>query len=185
MSDSMPMPIAEAKSNVDIAPCLSVVMPVFNEAANVASVVASVLAQRPVQELIIIDDGSTDGTWHILSSLRDGRVKLFQHAQNQGKGAAIRTGLDKASAPVLVIQDADLEYDPEEYHRLLKPILTNHADVVFGSRFLGGPHRVLYFWHSVGNKWLTTLSNMATNQRSWQPKTLFSFLTVHSSMRHH
>ena len=138
-------------------------MPVYNEASTIIQVAELVLAQEPVQELIIVDDASTDDTWKALQGLRDPRIRLLQHAQNQGKGAALRTGIAQAKAAIVIIQDADLEYDPREYHRLLKPILANQADVVFGSRFLGGSHRVLYFWHSVGNKMLTLLSNMATN----------------------
>ena len=158
--------MTEIKSNADIDPCLSVVMPVFNEAATVSEVIKNVLAQRPVQQLVIVDDASTDGTWDKLQSLAQAepRIKLARHAQNQGKGAALRTGFAQATAAIVIVQDADLEYDPAEYFRLLAPILYGKADVVFGSRFLGSPggHRVLYYWHSVGNKMLTTLSNMAT-----------------------
>jgi glycosyltransferase involved in cell wall biosynthesis len=154
-------------SNEQIEPCLTVVMPAYNEAATVASVVEVVLAQRPVQELIIVDDCSSDGTWDRLQALAasEPRVRLLRHEVNQGKGAALRTGIAHATAPIVIIQDADLEYDPTEYYLLLGPILTNKADAVFGSRFLGGAgaHRVLYFWHSVGNKLLTLLSNMATD----------------------
>jgi glycosyltransferase involved in cell wall biosynthesis len=158
--------MSEIKSNADIEPCLSVVMPVFNEAATVADVIKTVLAQRPVQQLVIVDDASSDGTWEKLQPLAqtEPRIKLVRHEVNQGKGAALRTGIAHATATVVIIQDADLEYDPSEYHRLLLPILSGRADVVFGSRFLGSPsgHRVLYYWHSVGNKILTTLSDMAT-----------------------
>jgi glycosyltransferase involved in cell wall biosynthesis len=158
--------MSEIKSNADIEPCLSVVMPVFNEAATVADVIKTVLAQRPVQQLVIVDDASSDGTWEKLQPLAqtEPRIKLVRHEVNQGKGAALRTGISLATGPIVVIQDADLEYDPSEYHRLLVPILSGKADVVFGSRFLGSPsgHRVLYYWHSVGNKILTTLSDMAT-----------------------
>jgi glycosyltransferase involved in cell wall biosynthesis len=147
-----------------LAPCVSAVMPVYNEEATVAKIVEHVLAQRPVQELIIVDDASRDGTWKVLQTLRDPRIRLSRHSRNQGKGAALRTGIAQAGAPVVLIQDADLEYDPREYYLLIKPILNNQADVVFGSRFLGGgPRRVLYYWHAVGNKFLTTMSNMATN----------------------
>lgn len=158
--------MSEAKSNADIAPCLSAVMPVYNEAATVAEVIAQVLAQRPVQQLVVVNDASTDGTGAVLDRLAAGepRIKLVHHAVNQGKGAALRTGFAHADAPLVIVQDADLEYDPGEYWRLLVPMLSGKADVVFGSRFLGsGAHRVLYFWHSVGNKVLTLLSNMATN----------------------
>jgi glycosyltransferase involved in cell wall biosynthesis len=141
-------------------------MPVYNEAATVKEVVGLVLAQNPVQELIIVDDCSTDGSWEVLIGLakKEARIKLFHHEKNQGKGAALATGIAHAQAPIVLIQDADLEYDPTEFHLLLKPILAHKADVVFGSRFIGSiEHRVLYFWHSVGNKFLTMLSNMATN----------------------
>src|ERR1700690_846770 len=158
--------MSEIKSNADIEPCLSVVMPVYNEAATVVEMIQIVLMQRPVQQLVVVDDASTDGTWEKLQSMASGdpRVKLVRHEKNQGKGAALRTGFAQATAFVVMVQDADLEYDPKEYYRLLIPILTGKADVVFGSRFLGaGVHRVLYYWHSVGNNLLTTFSNMATN----------------------
>jgi glycosyltransferase involved in cell wall biosynthesis len=158
--------MTEIKSNADIEPCLSVVMPVFNEAATVGQVITTVLAQRPVQQLIIVDDCSRDGTWEKLQPLAQSepRIKLIHHEVNQGKGAALRTGIAHATSPVVIIQDADLEYDPTEYHRVLAPIISEKADVVFGSRFLGSPggHRVLYYWHSVGNKVLTIFSNMTT-----------------------
>ena len=157
----------EWKSNLEIEPCLTAVMPVYNEAATVAGVVATVLAQRPVRELIVVDDCSQDGTWSQLQELAksDPRILLIRHEVNRGKGAALRTGIQRASSEIVVIQDADLEYDPSEYYRLLTPILSGKADVVFGSRFRGGSgaHRVLYFWHSVGNNFLTMCSNMATD----------------------
>jgi len=162
----MQLAVHEIRSNGDVAPCLSVVMPVYNEAATVRKVIDIVLAQRPVQELIVVDDCSTDGSWQILSEAAkaNDRIRLIRHEQNQGKGAALATGVSHANAPIVIIQDADLEYDPSEYHHLLKPILSEKADVVFGSRFTGsGEHRVLYFWHAVGNNVLTTFSNMATN----------------------
>jgi glycosyltransferase involved in cell wall biosynthesis len=158
--------VIDIKSNADIAPCLTAVMPVYNEERSVSQVVRQVLAQRPVQELVIVDDCSRDGTWKVLQELAktDSRIRLLKHEVNQGKGAALRTGFQHAISPLVVIQDADLEYDPSEYYLLLIPILQGKADVVFGSRFCGGAaHRVLYYWHSVGNNVLTTLSNMATN----------------------
>jgi glycosyltransferase involved in cell wall biosynthesis len=155
------------KSNDEIAPCLTAVMPVYNESATVVEVAKVVLAQRPVQQLVIVDDGSRDGTWEQLQQLAqdEPRIQLIRHEVNQGKGAALRTGISHATSEIVVIQDADLEYDPAEYCRLLEPILSNKADVVFGSRFQGGSdaHRVLYYWHSVGNHFLTMCSNMATD----------------------
>ena len=150
----------------DNAPCLAVVMPTYNEAATIADVVRTVLIQPLVLELIIVDDGSADGTWPALQSLAkaDSRIKIFRHEKNRGKGAALRTGFAQASAPIVLVQDADLEYDPDEYSILVKPILAGKADVVFGSRFEGGgAHRVLYYWHAFGNRILTTLSNMCSN----------------------
>jgi glycosyltransferase involved in cell wall biosynthesis len=150
----------------DAAPCLCVVVPVYNEAATIASVIQTVLAQPLVREVIVVDDGSQDGTWQALQPLpqKDGRLRLLRHERNQGKGAALRTGFAQAAAPIVLVQDADLEYDPAEYAVLTRPILLGKADVVFGSRFeSAGAHRVLYFWHSLGNKLLTTLSNLCTN----------------------
>ncbi len=156
----------DIKSNGDIEPCLSVVMPVFNEGATVREMINSVLAQRLVQQLVIVDDRSTDNTWEALQAAAqtDARISLLRHDVNQGKGAALRTGFTGVTAPYVIIQDADLEYDPTEYYRVIAPMLKNLADVVFGSRFIGSEeHRVLYYWHSVGNRFLTTFSNMATN----------------------
>jgi glycosyltransferase involved in cell wall biosynthesis len=141
-------------------------MPAYNEAETIGTIVPFVLAQRPVQELIVVDDASTDDTWVKLEEMARAadRLKLVRHARNEGKGAAIRDALSHASAPYVLIQDADLEYDPREYYLLLRPALAGKADVVFGSRFAGSAsHRVLYFWHAVGNKLITLLSNMATN----------------------
>ena len=154
------------KSNADIQPCVSVVMPVFNEGATVTEIIKLVLAQPLVKQLIIVDDCSTDNTWENLQAiaLTDERISLTRHEVNQGKGAALRTGFASANCPFVIIQDADLEYDPTEYYRLISPLLAGQADVVFGSRFIGSElHRVLYYWHSLGNRFLTTLSNMATN----------------------
>jgi glycosyltransferase involved in cell wall biosynthesis len=140
-------------------------MPVYNEAATVADVIKTVLEQSCVHELVVVDDCSGDDSWKILQELsaKDERIKAFHHEVNQGKGAALRTGISKTTGDIVLIQDADLEYDPAEYPILIQPILDGKADVVFGSRFAGGSHRVLYYWHSVGNKFLTMLSNMATN----------------------
>lgn len=152
-------------SNADIAPCLGVVVPAFNESASVANVLQLVLAQRPVQEVIVVDDGSTDDTWARLQSVAasDNRVRLLRHERNQGKGAALRTGFGQATARFVMVQDADLEYDPAEYFLLLGPVLDDQADVVFGSRFSGaGAPRVLSNWHAAGNNLLTALSNFAT-----------------------
>lgn len=149
-----------------MSPCLSVVMPVYNEASTVGEVIAIVLAQPCVGELICVNDCSSDGSGAVLDKLAaaDPRIRAFHHDVNKGKGAALRTGISKATAPLVIIQDADLEYDPSEYPRIIRPILQNHADVVFGSRFIGSEeHRVLYFWHSVGNTFLTLMSNMFTN----------------------
>ncbi|WP_428566203.1 MAG: glycosyltransferase family 2 protein [Solidesulfovibrio sp. DCME] len=143
------------------APTVSVVIPVYNEIKTLPLVLDKVLARPETWEVVLVDDASTDGSRAYLEGLvGTGRVRVLFHAQNQGKGAALRTGFAAAAGEVVLIQDADLEYDPEDYPVLLAPIFAGKADVVFGSRFLGGPHRVLYFWHSVGNKVLTLLSNM-------------------------
>ena len=147
-------------------PVLSVVIPAYNEAKTIASVLERVLAQPSVMEVIVVDDCSSDGTWELLQNLAssNSKIRVTRHSHNEGKGAALRTAISLATAPFLIIQDADLEYDPSEYPILLQPLLENRADVVFGSRFMGGhAHRVLYFWHSVGNTALTLLSNMFTN----------------------
>lgn len=145
---------------------LSVIIPCFNEASTIRTAVNRVKA-TPIAslEIIIVDDGSTDSTRGILKNELELQVDLIiYHDNNQGKGAAVRSGLKQATGDVVIIQDADLEYDPQEYPKLLIPILEKGADVVYGSRFMGGdPHRVLYFWHMVGNRLLTLLSNMLTN----------------------
>jgi glycosyltransferase involved in cell wall biosynthesis len=145
-------------------PCLAVVMPCFNERATIKVIVDRVLASPVVAELIIVDDGSHDGTRDLLRDFTDPRVRVFEQPVNQGKGAALRRGFSEATADYVIVQDADLEYDPRDYEQVLEPLLEDKADVVYGSRFLGaGAHRVLYYWHSVGNRLLTELSNMFTN----------------------
>ena len=142
---------------------LSVVIPVYNERQWIHEILRRVRAVPIPKEIILVDDCSTDGTRDILKSLDGPDVRVFFHEVNQGKGAALRTGFHHAAGDVVLVQDADLEYDPAEYPRLIQPILDNRADVVFGSRFIGDSHRVLYYWHYVANKCLTTLSNMFTN----------------------
>jgi glycosyltransferase involved in cell wall biosynthesis len=141
-----------------------VVIPCFNEVGTVARVVEQVLASPWVAEIVVVDDGSTDGTREVLAGLADPRVRVLLQPQNRGKGAALRRGFAEAGADYVVVQDADLEYSPEEYEALLEPLERGVADVVYGSRFISSaPHRVLYYWHFVGNRFLTTLSNMFTN----------------------
>jgi glycosyltransferase involved in cell wall biosynthesis len=142
---------------------LSIVIPVFNEAATLEKVIRRVREQEYHKEIIVVDDGSTDRTQDILRNIQAGDVRTLFHEHNRGKGAALRTGLAEVTGDVIIIQDADLEYDPRDYPSLLEPIIDGRADVVYGSRFLGGPHRVLFFWHYLGNKLITTFSNMLTN----------------------
>ena len=147
---------------------LSIIIPVYNERPTVEKLLRRVLA-APLpghleRELVVVDDGSTDGSRDLLASLEDELgLRYFEQPENRGKGAALRRGFAEASGDILLIQDADLEYDPREYPVLLQPILDGLGDVVYGSRFLAGPHRVLFFWHSLGNRALTTLSNMLTD----------------------
>jgi glycosyltransferase involved in cell wall biosynthesis len=148
-------------------PTLTVVIPVYNEAATVARVIEQV-QNAPVEtslEIVVVDDASTDGTRGILEKLaaeNGDAVRLIAHESNRGKGAAVRTGIAAARGEIVLIQDADLEYDPRDYPVLLEPIFEGHADVVFGNRFHGGPHRVLYFWHYVANRTLTLITNVLT-----------------------
>jgi glycosyltransferase involved in cell wall biosynthesis len=149
---------------------LSVIIPVYNETETLEALIDKVRSVdlsglHLLREIVVVDDCSQDGTLEVAKRLdREGKIRLIGHSQNQGKGAALHTGFQEARGDIFLIQDADLEYDPEEYPKLLRPILDGKADVVFGSRFMGGePHRVLYFWHYVGNRFLTLLSNMMTN----------------------
>jgi len=143
---------------------ISVVIPTYNEVDTIREIISRVQAVDMDKEIIIVDDGSTDGTKEALEALESTQnLSVLYHKQNRGKGAALQTGFEAVSGDIIVIQDADLEYDPREYQRLLEPILDGRADVVYGSRFLGGPHRVLFFWHYVGNKLITLLSNALTN----------------------
>lgn len=155
-----------AMSRPEGAPLVTIVMPAYNEASTLRRVVGAVLAV-PIasRELVIVDDGSNDGTREILANELAALpgVRVVLHEKNRGKGAALRTGFREARGEYVVVQDADLEYDPREIPRLLEPLLLDLADVVYGSRFLGGPHRVLYFWHSVGNTLLTAASNIVTD----------------------
>ena len=139
-------------------------MPCYNEVHTVSECIKAVLASPWVKELIIVDDGSIDGTREVLAKIKDERVQVYFHEKNGGKGAALQTGFAKASGEFVVVQDADLEYDPKDFEKLLAPLVQGKADVVYGSRFAGSDaHRVLYFWHMVGNKFLTLMSNAFTN----------------------
>jgi glycosyltransferase involved in cell wall biosynthesis len=172
---------------------LSVLMPAYNEIHTIQDILYKVQNVDLEKEIIIIDDYSTDGTREFLKELnqnkgtmpsKDGKpelnideLKVIFHDTNLGKGAAINSGIKQLSGDVMVIQDADLEYEPEEYHKLLKPILDGHADVVYGSRFMGGsPHRILFFWHSIGNKILTFISNMFTNLNLTDMETCYKMI---------
>ena len=150
--------------SVEERPRLSLIMPAYNEATTIRHALDRCLAQAFVGEVIVVDDGSTDGTAHLVEMVDDPRVRLLEHSVNRGKGAAIRTGIDAARYDFVGIQDADLEYDPADLARLLVPLDEGLADAVYGSRFMSNDyHRVLYYWHSVGNRLLTTASNMLTN----------------------
>jgi glycosyltransferase involved in cell wall biosynthesis len=143
---------------------ISVVIPVYNEDKTIKEIIRRVQSVNLSKEIIVVDDASTDGTREVLDTLKgeEGLTVIF-HQANQGKGAALRTALSQVKGSIVIIQDADLEYDPQEYGKLIRPIIEGKADVVYGSRFLGGTHRVLFFWHYLGNRIITLLSNMLTN----------------------
>jgi glycosyltransferase involved in cell wall biosynthesis len=173
----------KSQMTANATPKISVIIPVYNEMATIEEILLRVQSVDLDKEIVIVDDGSTDGTRDFLKSVAEsaktspaqrklprsgkvlatGNIRVFFQAKNQGKGAALRLGFEESRGEIVIIQDADLEYDPIDYHRLVAPIDSGHADVVYGSRFLGGPHRVHLFWHYVGNKLLTLLSDMVTN----------------------
>ena len=157
---------------------LSIVMPVYNEETTIETIIREVLKQDCVTELVVVDDCSSDGTWSKLEQLRetDARIRIFRHDVNQGKGAALQTGFCNVTGEIVGIQDADLEYDPAEYKILLAPFERGVADVVYGSRFnSAGAHRVVYFWHSVGNRFLTLMSNVFSDLNLTDMETCYKF----------
>jgi glycosyltransferase involved in cell wall biosynthesis len=157
---------------------LSIVIPVYNEKNTLSTLLTRVEAVDYDKEIVLVDDCSTDGTREIVESYKNKKgYTVAIHPHNQGKGAALRTGFAQASGDIIIIQDADLEYDPRDYGKLLEPILDGRADVVYGSRFLGGPHRVLFFWHYVGNMALTLLSNITTNLNLTDMETCYKAFT--------
>tara|TARA_B100001057_G_scaffold296302_1_gene296449 strand:- start:8356 stop:9069 length:714 start_codon:yes stop_codon:yes gene_type:complete len=166
---------------------LSIIIPVFNEENTILSILNLIkevkLIGKIKKEIILIDDKSTDGSVELIQNFIDSnlnqKVKLLKHEKNQGKGAAIHSGINASNGDFLIIQDADLEYDPNEYNLLLKPILDGFSDVVYGSRFIGGnPHRVLFFWHSIGNKFLTMLSNVLNNLNLTDMETCYKLFKI-------
>ncbi len=168
----------KTKKNVREKYLLSIIIPVYNERETILDVIAVVEATPFHKEIIVVDDCSTDGTKDLLTEIQNSNFKIFKHDTNQGKGAALQTGFSHATGDIVIIQDADLEYDPGEYPVLLKPILDGKADAVYGSRFAGhGAHRVLYFWHYVGNRFLTLLSNLFTNLNLTDMETCYKVFT--------
>ncbi|MBS3764434.1 MAG: glycosyltransferase family 2 protein [Planctomycetes bacterium] len=162
MTNSPPDSNQKTSSTEDV-PLLSVVIPAYNEIATIRDILERVLQEQTDKEIIVVDDGSTDGTGEEAEDIGDERIRVVRHEKNMGKGAALQTGFREAAGEIVLVQDADLEYDPENYSALLEPILSDRADIVYGSRFLGGPHRVLYFWHFLANKTLTFWSNLWSN----------------------
>jgi glycosyltransferase involved in cell wall biosynthesis len=156
---------------------LSVLIPVFNEVSTIHKVIARVQDTPYEKQIIIVDDFSTDGTREELAKIQDPNVEKYFHDQNQGKGAALRTAWGKAKGDIILVQDADLEYDPVDYKVLIPPILEGKADVVFGSRFVGYPRRVLYFWHSMGNQLLTLIANMLNDLNLSDMETCYKVFT--------
>lgn len=158
---------------------LSVVIPVYNEIETINEILKRVQSVPHDKEIIVVDDRSTDGTTEFLSQISDDNITVLFHPVNRGKGAALRTGFERVTGDIVIIQDADLEYDPSEYGRLIESILDGRADVVYGSRFTGGPQRVLFFWHYVGNKFLTLVSNMLTNVNLSDMETCYKVFRAH------
>ena len=157
---------------------LTVIIPAYNEEATISTVLKKVMANKLVTEIIVVNDGSTDRTSHRIQGTGHRKIKIIDKIQNEGKGAAIRDALKIAKGNIFIIQDADLEYDPQEYAKLIKPILENKADVVFGSRFMGSDaHRVLYFWHMLGNQFLTLVTNILTNLNLTDMETCYKIFT--------
>lgn len=164
---------------------LSIVIPVFNERESVLTVVEKVASTPFDKEIVIVDDGSTDGTREVLRNMNFPEARVVFHEKNMGKGAAVRTGFENADGDVVIIQDADLEYTPDDYPVLLQPIIEGKADVVFGSRFQGGVHRCHLFWHYMANKFLTLLSNMLTNLNLTDMETCFKVFRIDVVRRMH
>ncbi|MBT4485520.1 MAG: glycosyltransferase family 2 protein [Candidatus Latescibacteria bacterium] len=153
---------------------LSIVIPAYNEKNTIKEIIRRVRITPFDKEIIIVDDFSDDGTCELLRDMeQETDLKIFYHTKNMGKGAALRTGFKNVTGDIVIVQDADLEYDPSEYENLIEPIRENKADVVYGSRFMGGPRRVLYFWHTVGNRMLTLFSNMMTNMNLTDMETCY------------